>query len=813
MKKIIEFIKKYIIAISVFWILGALLKTSETIYFIQLEESFTFNDFLKSILSLIIVYSFYSILLLPIYAIFNVLNRALARSIISIVFSSLILLETGLTVYLFHTGSLIGAELIIRPISEVIATIATVVNLWVPIAGIIFVPIMFYLLLSFLNKKKWSNKALLTISILALIPASSIALLPKLYDGAKNSTIRNYIQNKSFYCFNSIVSHCLSGRTYGDIVFEKQRIKEFMQENPERKIINKYYPLEREYERHNILAPYFKPDTVKPNIVIVVLESLGREWNEPNHNEVSFTPFLDSLAKTGLYWKNCISTTKRSFGAVPSITGSLPFGVKGFQFGNMPEHHSLIKILKINNYKTNAFYAGTFYFDAINDYLLAQEIDYMSENYYIDYGKNKTEDNGISYWGYHDSIIYAKALQDQNFLNDTTPLFNLFVTTSGHQEAEKNNPYFQRAYKLAHEIILSAPKEKQESYLKQIDRSAAILYQDLCLKDFFERYKKRKSFENTIFVFTGDHSSGLMKKNDLSLFHVPLIIWSPLLLHHKTFPALVSHNDFVPTMEALLKENYNLQSSQYVHWLGNALDTSSQFVSNVKTVMFDYSGGYKDLIYNNYYYNHQLYEIQNENLDLKEIQNNSLKELMHNKLDLYKYIHKYVYLNDKLTNHPLFAKTNYQTIIDMFIKDTTILFESVPQWKDVIVYPKTNIEGTWEKIKISLTADIMFLALPENQQFYNFVIECKGQNMQNADTYHDRINKYIMVEDLEPERWYPLNIGKQFMVDDVSDIKVKVYFCMDSNKPENHSELKNIRILIEGIKINDDNDTSLSTNL
>ena len=551
MKKTITFVKQYVMAIITFLTLSVLLKIVETFCFITLGENITFIDFLKSFLSLMIAYCFYFVLSFPLFALFSVINKTIAKIFISIVFSLLILLETGLTAYLLNTGSLMGAELIIRPTSEVIATITAVVSLWIPISGIIFVPIMYYLLLSFLNKKTLNNKALLTISILILMLASSITLLPKLYHGAKNSVTKSYIQNKSFYCFSSVKTYFSSEKTYSDI-FEEERINAFMQEYPERKIIDKYYPLEREYERHNVLAPYFKPDTIKPNIVIVVLESLGREWNEPNRNEVSFTPFLDSLAKTGLYWKNCISTTKRSFGAVPSITGSLPFGVKGFQFGNMPEHHSLIKILKINNYKTNAFYAGTFYFDAINDYLLAQEIDYMSENYYIDYGKNKTEDNGISYWGYHDSIIYAKALQDQNFLNDTTPLFNLFVTTSGHQEAEKNNPYFQRAYKLAHEIILSAPKEKQESYLKQIDRSAAILYQDLCLKDFFERYKKRKSFENTIFVFTGDHSSGLMKKNDLSLFHVPLIIWSPLLLHHKTFPALVSHNDFVPTMEALL---------------------------------------------------------------------------------------------------------------------------------------------------------------------------------------------------------------------------------------------------------------------
>jgi len=800
MKKTVELLKEYFIAIFIVLICGILLKMAETIYFIKPAEVITFSVFLKSIFCFIATYCFYSVLLLPVHVLFIFLNKILARIFVSIAFSFLILLETGLTVYFFKTGSLMGAELIIRPISEVIATITTVVSLWVPVSGIIFASILFYLTLSFLNRKILISKILLIIAVIIPVMALFVACLPKLYSGVKNPITRNYIQSKSLYCFNSIGSFSFE-RKYSDVVFEEERIEAFIRENPERKIMDKHYPLERAYEISNVLAPYFKKDTIKPNIVIIVLESLGKEWGYPNKNDMSFTPFFDSLASKGLYWKNCMATTKRSFGVIPAITGSLPFGVKGFQFGNMPEHQSLLKILKNNHYKTNVFYAGTFNFDAINDYLLAQGIDHMSENFYRHYEENKTAYNGVPYWGYHDSIMYEKVLQDPNFLNDTTPVFNLFVTTSGHQDIDRSNPYFQRADQLVNELIASAPEEKQAYYLKRIDRITAIFYQDLCLRDFFEHYKKRKDFEHTIFVFTGDHASGMMPKNDLSFYHVPLVIWSQLLLSHQTFPALVSHNDLVPTIEALLKEHYNLESSQYVHWLGNSLDTSSHFVSNLKTVMFDYSGGYKDMIYNNYYYdNNQLYEIQNESLDLKEIHNDSITIFMKNRLDLYRYIHKYVYLNDKLTTHPLFAQTTYTTIKDLFIKgQKTIFFKTAPQWASILLLPQTSIKGAWEKIKISVTADIMFPEIPENQEFSELIIECKGQNMQNADFYSDRIDKFIMVEELEAETWYPLHIEKQFLTDGATDIKVKMFFYTGDNKPKNYAELKNIRILIEGV--------------
>jgi len=798
MKKVLGVLKEYVIAALIFLILGAILKISETIYFLKLGETITFFIFTKGALSLTIVFCFYSVLAFPLYILFKILNKTLAKIFISILFSWIILFETGLTIYLLNTGTLIGAELIIRPFSETIATIKTVINLWIPVLSVIVAPAIFYFILLLLNKKALNEIIILVSAIFILISATFITITPKLYREVKNPTLKHYTQNKSLYCFHSVKVYLLSGQKYSDVFFDEKKLKEFLQEYPEKKIIYTHYPLERKKEKSNVLGPYFKPEPIKPNIVIIVLESLGREWNDPNPNSVSFTPFLDSLAKTGLYWKNCISTTNRSFGIVPTITGSLPFGIKGFQFGSMPEHHSLIKILKNNHYKTNAFYAGAFYFDAINDYLLAQDMDYMSENFYIHYENNKTGNDGYPYWGYHDSIMFAKTLQDPNFLNETAPIFNLFVTTSAHQNVDRNNPYFKRAYKITNQIISSAPKEKQEYYLKRINRIATIVYSDLCLKDFMENYKKREDFKNTIFIFTGDHASGMMPNNDLSAFHVPLVIWSPLLLSHKTFPALVSHNDFVPTLEALLIENYHLTTSPYSHWLGNALDTSSHFVSNVKTVMFDYSNGYKDMIYNNYYYNNQLYEIQNEHLDLKEIKDNSLTKFMQNKLELYKYIYQYVYLNNKLTMHPIFDETKYKTIIDTSLNTLSVIFNTTPQWESITLYPETQIDGKWKKIKISITADIMFTEVPENQDFYEFIVECKGQNMQNVDYYHDLIHKFILIEDVTANKWFPLNIENQFLTEGSSYIKIKIFFCMGSYRSKNHSKLNNIRVLIEG---------------
>jgi uncharacterized sulfatase len=59
----------------------------------------------------------------------------------------------------------------------------------------------------------------------------------------------------------------------------------------------------------------------------------------------AFTPFLDELSGKSLYWANFLATQGRTFGALPSILGSLPYAEKGFtNLGErMPNTLTLIK--------------------------------------------------------------------------------------------------------------------------------------------------------------------------------------------------------------------------------------------------------------------------------------------------------------------------------------------------------------------------------------------------------------------------------------------------------------------------------------
>ena len=68
----------------------------------------------------------------------------------------------------------------------------------------------------------------------------------------------------------------------------------------------------------------FGPNATKQNVVLIILESFGREYMGYKNDFKGYTPFLDSLAKSGVFMNNCFANGRESIIAVPSITSAIP---------------------------------------------------------------------------------------------------------------------------------------------------------------------------------------------------------------------------------------------------------------------------------------------------------------------------------------------------------------------------------------------------------------------------------------------------------------------------------------------------------
>ncbi|MDX1350750.1 MAG: sulfatase-like hydrolase/transferase, partial [Putridiphycobacter sp.] len=110
---------------------------------------------------------------------------------------------------------------------------------------------------------------------------------------------------------------------------------------------------------------------------------------------------------------------------------------------------------------------------------------------------------------------------------------------------------------------------------------SSILSADDALHFFINEFKKDERFNNTIFIIVGDHAVNLnLRKHALERFHVPLIIYSPLIEKSAAFAGMCSHIDIAPSLLALLENNFDLVFSPEKHFIGEGLDTSITFNAN-----------------------------------------------------------------------------------------------------------------------------------------------------------------------------------------------------------------------------------------
>ena len=343
---------------------------------------------------------------------------------------------------------------------------------------------------------------------------------------------------------------------------------------------NKNYPFLHEENSKDVLGNFFGSVPPKPDIVFVLVESLGKGYSGKGAYLGSFTPFLDSLADYSLYWENFLSTGGRTFAALPSLFGSLPFASKGFLdlAESMPKTFTLINFLKKQGYKTRFYHGGDVHFDTMDMFLKKNNIDFIlgDHNFGSGYKKMPPSSGGFS-WGYGDLYLFHRSLEIIG--NDfTTPRLDIYLTLSMHSPflVENQDYYVSRFYDIYHSLHLSSKIMKEIESYKSI--LATVLYTDNALRSFFNEYKKRKDYANTIFFITGDHRMPEIPiSTQIDRFHVPFIIYSPLLKRTARFSSISSHFDFTPTLLAFLKNECGMKIPTESVFIGSGIDTVRMF--------------------------------------------------------------------------------------------------------------------------------------------------------------------------------------------------------------------------------------------
>lgn len=251
----------------------------------------------------------------------------------------------------------------------------------------------------------------------------------------------------------------------------------------------------------------------KPNIVIFILESNAKEYfgsfnkdsNIPNYE--GYTPFVDSLAQHSIIYTNAYANGYKSIHAMSSVLAGIPSFKDAFTSSPYPKQktESLVSTLKSEGYATSFFHGAPNGSMGFLGYANILGFDHY-------YGKteynNDDEFDGV--WGIWDE-----------------PFFQYFNTTI----SKEKQPFMATLFSVtSHEPYQIPAKYKGKFPKGDVNIHQCIGYTDYALKQFFASAKKEAWFNNTIFVFVGDHGNTIFYdeyKKEMNKNAVAMMIYKP----------------------------------------------------------------------------------------------------------------------------------------------------------------------------------------------------------------------------------------------------------------------------------------------
>lgn len=500
-----------------------------------------------------------------------------------------------LTIFYFESSYLLGNEIVRYSFEQAWFITSSAINT----TSLLFC-VALIVLIYFFNKKAFGLKLPMIINTIAvLLPIVLFFVTIKNYDHLINSKDPKYFVNRQdyFQANNKLVFlthsnlNLFSPPTYDEL----DKIES--------------YPFLKNSSKSCSLCMSFKDSITKPNIVIILTESLSSSFSGKTNYLGSFTPFLDSLSKQSLYWPNCLSATERTYGAIPAILSSCANGtkqgmVRRRNVGDIsyPYHKSIIELLSSNGYETAFGYSGKSDFDEMNSYLHQKGIENI-------YDLTQLEKNDIPHeeqyaWGMGDTHVFNESIKRVKEYKN--PFFELLLTTAIHSPFDQGEKY------LSFVDTTSLPKNIMSS----------VLFSDQSIKEYLNRFSKLKKFKNTIFIIVGDHNVGdLPLKNEIETFRVPLLIYSKLLKRTGYVTSITSHKAIYPALTSLLENKCNINVTWPRTYVVKDLPADTVFKTDLQTSLCLYHEQEQtNLIMGKYILRgREASEIINEQLNLKPV--------------------------------------------------------------------------------------------------------------------------------------------------------------------------------------------------
>ena len=300
-----------------------------------------------------------------------------------------------------------------------------------------------------------------------------------------------------------------------------------------------------------LIYPDSKAIESQPNVILVLCESFSMYKSSMSGNPLNPTPYFNQMCQEGIFFERCFTPSfGTARGVFAALTGIPDVQLSKFSTRNEESVNQRTIINDFEGYEKYYFIGGRSQFNNfkglianINNVHVYEEGSYKSPN--------------LNVWGISDKNLFLEA--NEVLARQRKPFFAIIQTADNHRpfDIPEEDKDFVR------ELV---PDEDLKKYgFESLKEFHAFTYTDYCIKKFMEAAKISPHFNNTIFIFTGDHgvegnANAIYPKawteQRLGDEHVPLLFYAPAFISPKKRPEAVSQIDILPTIAGMMQQSY-----------------------------------------------------------------------------------------------------------------------------------------------------------------------------------------------------------------------------------------------------------------
>lgn len=353
-------------------------------------------------------------------------------------------------------------------------------------------------------------------------------------------------------------------------------------------------------------------ETKPYNVVLVICESFSAYKSSMYGNPLNTTPYFANLCKQGAFFNRAFSPAYGTARGVWAIVTGIPdvqFSKTSSRNPAAVNQHTLIN--DFAEHDKFYFLGGSSTWANIRG-LLTNNIENLHLYEQGSYGSDE-----VDVWGISDKNLFLEA--NKILSKQQKPFFAVIQTADNHR------PYTIPKEDLKKFKVKKVSTDSLRKFgFESLDEYNAFRYTDFSFETFIEAAKKESYFDNTIFVFVGDHgirgdAGNILPKafttQGLTNMHIPLLFYAPKIITPAMYNFPATQMDVLPSITQFVNVNANNTT------LGRNLFLQPHAQNNYAFI-FDEMNKIVGVLDDSVYYN---YNLKNETIEnLESVINNDV---------------------------------------------------------------------------------------------------------------------------------------------------------------------------------------------